>query len=440
MTLTLDASDRAAEARPPCAFNRLIHLARAGVWVVSDLRREMRNELNTPSDAFSETTARARASVMRVLLVTLWLIGTAVAAAPALGLSTDERGELLLQSASFRGIGVNYYDAFTRTLETPARTNYDAGFRELAARRIPFVRFSAGGYWPRDWRLYQTNRSEYFARLDGVVRSAERHGIGLIPSLFWHLSVVPDLMGEPCNRWGDPSSRTFAFMRQYTRELVTRYGSSSAIWGWEFGNEYNLAADLPNAAEHRPPVVPDLGTPAQRTAEDELTHAAIRVALKEFALEVRQHDAQRIIASGHAFPRPSAWHQIRERSWQRDTPEQFTEVLLADNPSPINTVCVRLYDVNTDLGRLDQALTAAQAAKKPLLVGEFGAPGADTEEAKEQFSRILAAIEMNRIPLSALWVFDFEAQAKDWNVSARNDRRWQLDAIEQANERIRSRR
>ena len=44
-------------------------------------------------------------------------------------------------------------------------------------------------------------------------------------------------------------------MRTYIREVVSRYVNSPAIWGWEFGNEYNLPADLPNAADHRPPIV-----------------------------------------------------------------------------------------------------------------------------------------------------------------------------------------
>jgi hypothetical protein len=383
----------------------------------------------TPSEKVTDNATR-------VLIGILFFIGTVLPAAAA-GLSSNERGELLLREVPFRGIGVNYYDAFTRTLGKDARTNYDAGFRELAARRIPFARFSAGGFWPQDWGLYQTNRSEYFTRLDCVVKSAERHGIGLVPSLFWHLSVVPDLVGEPCNRWGDPHSRTIAFMRQYTRELVTRYSRSSAIWGWEFGNEFNLAADLPNAAEHRPPVVPSVGTPAERTAEDELTHTAIRVAFREFALEVRKHDSQRIIVSGNSIPRPSAWHQIKEKSWKHDTREQFAEVLAADNPSPMNTLSVRAYDLTTDIGRLDQAMEVAQVAKKPLFVGEFGVPGPATLESKEKFASILSAIETNRVPLAALWVFDFEGQAKDWNVSATNDRSWQLDAIQQANERMR---
>ena len=370
----------------------------------------------------------------------LCLINLVPAAAAESGLSVNGRGELRLHGVAVRGIGVNYYDAFTRTLNQPVRTNYDAGFQELAGRGIPFVRFSAGGYWPRDWGLYQTNRAEYFSRLDGVVRSAERHGVGLIPSLFWNLSTVPDLVGEPCNRWGDPHSRTIAFMRQYTRELVTRYARSAAIWGWEFGNEYNLAVDLPNASECRPPVVPGLGTPARRTTEDDLQSAALGVALQEFALALRQHDPQRIIISGNAFPRLSAWHQREEKSWHADSRDQFASVLAAENPWPVNTLSVHAYDLTNDFNRLEQAMSVARAASKALFVGEFGVPGPNTRESKANFAAMLSAIESNHVPLSALWVFDFDGQAKDWNVNSTNDRSWQLDAIQQANERMKQRR
>lgn len=373
---------------------------------------------------------------MRVLAACLcWLVS--LLAAVASGLTVDERGELLLRGVPFRGIGVDYYDAFTRTLGPVPRTDYDAGFGALAARRIPFARFSAGGYWPQDWALYETNRTEYFARLDGVVQSAQQHGIGLIPSLFWNLSTVPDLMKEPCNRWGTANSQTIAFMHAYTRELVIRYASSPAIWGWEFGNEYNLAADLPNALEHRPAVAPALGTPAYRTAEDEVTHADVRLALREFAIEVRKQDSQRIIISGNATPRPSAWHQAKERSWAADTPAQFAEMLAADNPSPVNTLSVRGYDLAADIGRLDQASKLARANRKPLFVGEFGVSGHGLGEAKIKFATILAAIETNHIPLAALWVYDFDGQVKDWSVTATNDRNWQLEAIEEANRRMR---
>ncbi|MEO6182275.1 MAG: hypothetical protein ABIP71_04095, partial [Verrucomicrobiota bacterium] len=117
--------------------------------------------------------------------------------------------------------------------------------------------------------------------------------------------------------------------------------------------------------------------------------------------------------------------------------EQFAEVLAADNPSPMNTLSVRGYDLAADIGRLAQAMTVARAVKKPLFVGEFGLSGATTAESKEKFATILVAIETNRVPLSALWVFDFDDQSKDWNVNATNGRSWQLEAIQQANERMR---
>ena len=126
----------------------------------------------------------------------------------------------------------------------------------------------------------------------------------------------------------------------------------------------------------------------------------------------------------------------RTLRWKKDTREQFAEMLAADNPSPMTTLCVRGYDLTTDIERLAQAMTVAQAVKKPLFVGEFGAPGASTAESKEKFATILAAIETNRVPLSALWVFDFASQAKDWNVTATNHRSWQLEAVQEANERI----
>ena len=118
-----------------------------------------------------------------VLMFAALSVNLAASAASVPGLYVGEDGQLLLRGKSFRGIGVNYYDAFARTLGKTARTNYDAGFGELAARKISFARFSAGGYWPNEWGLYRTNRTEYFHRLDGLVRSAERQDIGLIPSL-----------------------------------------------------------------------------------------------------------------------------------------------------------------------------------------------------------------------------------------------------------------
>lgn len=349
-----------------------------------------------------------------------------------LGLSVSADGTLIRNGRPYRGIGVNYFDAFARTLTQPDDTSYEQGFKTLADHKIPFARVMGCGFWPLDNQLYQRNKALYFERFDGVVRAAEKYGIGLIPSLFWNMATVPDLVGEPCDQWGNRDSKTHAFMRAYVKDVVTRYRDSPAIWGWEFGNEYNLEADLPNAAEHHAPIHPALGTALTRSARDELTHDMIRAAFADFGAEVRKYDTYRIICSGNAFPRPSAWHQRTEKSWTQDTPAQSVEMLLGDNPDPLTVLSVHAY---AEDARISPTLEVARAAHKPLFIGEFGVSGPPTPATEQQFNQTLSLIEQTQVPLAALWVYDFSHQ-DEWNVTSTNPRAYQLQAIEKANGHI----
>jgi hypothetical protein len=349
------------------------------------------------------------------------------------GLTAGPDGSVLKDGRPIRAIGVNYFDCFARTLARGGDTSYDAGFAILASNNIPFARFSACGFWPRDMSLYRTNRAEYFRRFDGVVRSAERHGIGLIPSLFWFHAMPPDYVGEPGSAWGDTNSRTHAFMREYIREVVTRHRDSAAIWAWEFGNEYNLPCDLPNAAQHRPAVWTNLGTAAVRGPKDDLTHDMLVTALRAFGNEVRRHDPHRLITSGNSFPRESAWHNRAERKWTRDTPAQFAEMLALTAPEPVSLISVHCYE--GALARVGDAAAVARQLHRPLFVGEFQVPKADTDAARAPFAEFLAALDRHRVPLAAVWVFDFRAQDKDFNINPTNARAWQLPAIGAMNRR-----
>ena len=280
-------------------------------------------------------------------------------------------------------------------------------------------------------KLYLEDKEAYFRLLDGVVRSAEKHKVGLIASLFWYSATVPDLEGESRDQWGNPKSKTHDFLRTYTREVVTRYVNSPAIWGWELGNEYALDADLPNAATQRPPVVAGFGTATTRSAHDEVSHDMVRCAFVEFAKAVRQHDPYRMITSGNAFPRPTAWHQLHDKSWKKDSPEQYAQMLLGDNPERMDVISVHAYG-KVDIGA---TLKIAQGAKKSLFVGEFGVPGTG-DEAQKQFAEMLAWVEREPVPLAALWVYDFAAQNGQWNVTATNERSYQLKAVAVANRRV----
>ncbi len=351
----------------------------------------------------------------------------------SLGLTNGPDSTVLKDGKLYQGVGVNYFDCFLRTLNDGNDTSYDAGFAILAAKGIPFARFCATGFWPRDMKLYQTDRAEYFRRLDGVVKAAEKHGIGLVPSLFWYFACVPDLVGEPMDQWGNPRSKTHAWMREYVREVVTRYRGSRAIWAWEFGNEYSLSASLPNAKENRPAAHVSLGTPETRSERDDLTFAMVRVAFAEFGKAVREHDPKRLILTGDSYPRLSAWHQEHENTWTQDTPEQFAEILALANPDTICAISLHAYE--DDDQRFATAVEVSRKINKPVMIGEFGAPG-ETPEDAAKCRRLLKSIVDLHIPLAALWVFDLKSQ-KEFNVTADNSRSWQLDLVSEANKQLR---
>ncbi|MDA3925906.1 MAG: cellulase family glycosylhydrolase [Kiritimatiellae bacterium] len=355
-------------------------------------------------------------------------------------------GQLCLKGKPYRGMGVNYFSLFYRTLKDNSDSSYQEGLKSLSEAGIPFVRFMACGFWPSDWELYLTDKEKYFKQLDDVVRCAEKNKIGLIPSLFWNMATVPDIVGEPMDQLGNQDSRTIAFIRQYTAELVLRYKNSPAIWAWEFGNEYNLHVDLPNAASHRPKVWPKLKTALSRSERDDISAEMMLSAYAEFARVVRRYDKHRILITGNSIPRPHAWHNSKEKSWTLDSRDQFAEVLQRDNPDPFSMLCVHIYprDNNKYPGGfislpelIDGVHKIAGDSKKPLFIGEFGASLALGEPGeKKKFSQLISAIETSEVPLSALWVFDHSGQNKDWNVTFNNQRAYMLKTVSEANRRM----
>jgi len=362
------------------------------------------------------------------------------------GLSVSPQGVLLKDGRPYRAIGANYFSGFYRHLMNPNDTSYREGFKVLAKHKIPYVRIMAAGFYPLDWKLYREDKAAYLRRLDDVVRAAEENHIGLICSLFFAGVYMPDVVGEPIDQLGNPKSKTWDFMRQYIHDVVPRYQHSPALWGWEFGNEMNHQMDIWGS---RTTVLPQMGTAAKRTSRDDLTWTMIHAAFLEFAKEVRKYDPERIIESGNAVPRQSAWHNTHEHSFVPDTRDQYAEMLLRDNPDPMNVISIHLYANGDDMFYADRKVkiselfreTQAMAAtvKKPVFLGEFGATASMGPE-REGITKLIAAIEANKIPLSAIWDFDGVSHdtqwVKDWRISEDNPRGYMLDLVQQANERI----
>jgi hypothetical protein len=359
-------------------------------------------------------------------LVLAFLLSQAIAALPVSsqaasspGLSIARDGTLLRNGVPYRGVGVNYTDAFLRPLRHPEDESYRDDFRKLAANNIPFARIMACGFSPSDYQLYRQDKEKYFKLLDGVVHAAEESNVGLIADLFWKSYVVPDLVGEPRGQWGNAESKTRQFMRTYIREVVSRYVNSPAIWGWEFGNEYNLSLDSPDAWRNLPPVNPRLGRTRSRGPEDSLTTEIFTSALSDFARTVREIDGHRMLLTGNSLTRFSAYHMLTQRRNWADSAEQFATMLLRQNPGPFNPVCIHAgpslvpYAVAkrpVSYNELIQICAGAtHSASKSLYIEEFITCPPKTEcsiaTRRENVNEVLAAIQANNVSLASVWVY-----------------------------------
>jgi hypothetical protein len=367
---------------------------------------------------------------------------------------TIEQGLFMKEGRPFYGVGVNYFNVLIRRTGLEGRAvngsalAYDQEFQTLSEYEIPFIRFCAGGFYPKDWELYRTDKEAYFKIFDRMVADAEKYGIGLIPSLFWNYATVPDLSGEPIDQWGNPQSKTHEFMRQYTTEVVSRYKDSPAIWGWEFGNEYLLSADLPQPELGRGLIAPRLGTPSVRTERDKMFRKNIWIAYKAFAETVRVLDTRHPVFSGDTAPRSAAYHNWTEGIWQNDSPDEWTSVFRKDSEAmdalsehfyyyavtnSQRSASVAEFSPEWKMGLM---MEIARLTGKPLFVGEFGPDGKEktNEEEQRQFEYVLNLLVTNQVQLAALWNFDFEHQNQvRWNVTKDNHRAYMLEALQKAN-------
>ncbi|MBE6872167.1 MAG: glycoside hydrolase family 5 protein [Ruminococcaceae bacterium] len=359
-----------------------------------------------------------------------------------------EDGVVKHEGAEFRGAGFNCYDAFAGLIDNPDDEGYFYNFKMLAEYDVPYIRLNFGAYWPNQYELYDKDPEEFFRRMDKVVRCAEAFDIGLICSMFWYDTGLTDYCDEPRNTgWGDENSKTREFMRRYTTDVVNRYKNSPAIWVWEFGNEYNLGMDLPNASSCRPAIHESLGTRTERTYEDDMKLEDIMDAQQEFAELVRSLDPWRLITTGHSVPRAGQWHQYMYKSWGPDDREQATEALSLLTPDPFDTISVHLYTpekwfdgIKTNADYVGYLAEAAKELNKCTFIGEFGGDfstlGRDVVTA--QINEILEAMKENEIDLGAIWCvwnpFDFSKDAD--NIQPNNKNAFVLDLVKQYNQQV----
>jgi len=321
------------------------------------------------------------------------------------------------------------------------------GLRFLGKKKIPFVRFWACSFWPAGWDLYFKDKKEWFRRLDMVVKTAEEADVALIPSLFWRNQTYPDLFDEYLQDWGNPNSKTRAFMRKYTREVVTRYKNSPAIWGWEFSNEMNLGCDLPNGMEFLGEKNPKLKVNLEKDTRNLITHKIAADAFNGFAEEVRKYDKYRFITTGNSRVRPAAYHISTSQSWVEDNSGQAFTALKWFSPDSMNVVSVHSYGEEKYAGKkglrnvLGLYKYFAEKLRKPLLIGEFAGISPNQLEKKHLFRKNMKiyfdTILNKKIDLAAYWVFDYTPNRKEIGLVRKdNEYAWVLDEIIKYNKKI----
>jgi hypothetical protein len=310
----------------------------------------------------------------------------------------------------------------------------------LGQRDIPFVRFPASAQWAGDWLQVERDPMRYWSGLDALFAAAEQNGVRLVPSVFWNSIALAAHCGESMQAWLDPRSRTHQYASRHVEAFASRYDKSPALMFYEFTNELNTWIDLPNVLSFWPkrdPTLPD----RQRSEGDRLTTAQLRGIAQSFADMVRAC-SRKPISMGSDIPRGNAWH-LAHGSWDIDSTDEFVAQFREITPPEMSVLSMHIYpqhvgqrdSVFSTLGEALAAFTrTAHMDGRTSFLGEFGTPR-DNDRAVERrnFTAMLDAIYASNVQYAALWNYSTPVFQRDWDVSTRNDRAYQLDALTAAN-------
>jgi len=296
------------------------------------------------------------------------------------GIQVDDSGTMQLAGVDVYMAGTNCYNLFNQCFDDFSSAEAKQTLDVLKENGISLVRFNCGGFLYDYIDLYKQNPEGYLNLLRDIIDYAEKLEIGLIPSFFWLYHAVPDYYDEPLNSWGRGDSQTVKFLCDYTAAVVSKLKDSKAIFAWEFGNEFNLSCDLPNAAEHVP-ALPAHSTRSQRTTEDYLSAEDVSYALTRFSQTILSlDDTGRMITSGNATLRPSQYNQLKYNSWAQDTYEEYKTITGMFTPDGVDTISEHVYfQQQTTFGKelslpqyLSYMIQMSREMHKAYFVGEWG--------------------------------------------------------------------
>jgi len=351
-----------------------------------------------------------------------------------------EDAGLTRAGAPFRAVGFNQPDLFSSVLlhEAEGRAKSFEAIDDASRSRVRFLRFWASGFWPRDMKLYFTEKPAYWARMDEVFRHAREKDVMLLPSLFWMSYLWSDLCDEPRGKIADPNSKTYQAMRTYATELVSRYKDDPNVLMWELGNEYFLSADLD--ASRNPKAhgagAKALGTRPARTREDSLTTDQLVAFYANMTAHLHAIDPNHLVTSGDSGPRPTS-RSLREnfpkQVWKEDSLADHMASLRQGQARPLDVICIHYYGnrdgsfppdekpsrvgglSNKGLELLTEYARAVTSAGMPLFVGELGQHDPRfIEDSEARFAcAAIDLLEKEGADLIALWAWHFSPHPRE---------------------------
>ena len=311
--------------------------------------------------------------------------------------------------------GVNCYNLFNQSISSSMSiADMKETVAELVEQKVPVVRFNCNIYHASELPLYFEKKEQYFANLTKLAQLCDEAHILLVPSVFWQIATLPEYYSEALEEWGNTNSDIYKFMLTYTAEVVNVLKGHKCLAAWEFGNEFNLAADIDIA-----------GYP-------NITAVQIGTALKGFADVVASLDPQgRLISSGHSVMRNAQWHLAHENNWTTDSFSQYVEMTGVMTPEPMKGMSEHIYEearAFSDRGKLDRSgqiansMECAKSLGKVFYVGEFTGPSdANSDVVKSHYETYYDL----GVQLSLIWNFSlrgnvehsFKADTREGNIA-----------------------
>jgi len=313
------------------------------------------------------------------------------------GLTVGSDQTLRRDGVRFRNIGVNYGGAIQRIFTQPSATacaytpsaEQDAMLDVIAAMKCKVIRVKATPYWPAQWQ-YGVNggvagvaatsgdRAAHYAQIDAFLAKCQARGIGVILTLFFRLASPSDLAGQTVRAgWLTGGSATRTYVTSVTQEIVARYLTHEAVYGYELSNEINHYNDCLDAnMGNYPGVNVGYGSQASYSAANTIFNSTEWAGVVSWWYGVvTAIDNQRVVLTGngpnsYSLPGGTQGIQTPMSAWHRDQ--------VRDNPTNCGTI--HFYG-NINLGSanfrgLDPILTGARhwqrQAGRGFILGEFG--------------------------------------------------------------------